>query len=369
MLGARSGWPRGAAARRVAFVLGCLALATAGAALARGSGWRSASLPGKAPGLPTVGALASVSCQGQHCVIVGQDPKGKAAVSLISTDGGTSWGHESAPPGASALYAVSCVSATRCWAVGKTGSSKAAIDKTSNGGRTWVAQTVPTAGALSAVSCSDSTCVASGAPLGSRVLVTHNGGGKWSGHNLGPCHGLCPGYQVNTVNFASPTVAYAAGGSRCGGRHVTQCPAAIWKSTDGAKQWRFVYKGYPYVDAISCIDTQHCWAAAANFKTGVILGSASGGAHWRRQTLPKFSGYFNAISCVLAAGQDRCVAVGENSNGTAGVIATTANGGSSWHLAHAPSGIGALYGVDSSATVDRAVGWTKNGTGPIALVS
>ncbi len=374
MLGVRSARPRRRLARTGVTLLVGLTVTVTSTALAASSTsssttWTPAVLPGNVTGLPPLGALGGISCRGSHCVAVGQDRQGQAAVALISRDGGKTWGTETSPSGAIALYGVACVSASHCWAVGKVGHKQGAIVATSNGGVSWHPETIPTVAILSTVSCSGSRCLASGDALGSDVLVTRNGGRHWSIVTLAPCHGLCIGYEVSGVTFASSKVAYAGGGSQCGGKRVTQCPAALWKSTDGGLKWRFVYKGFPFVDAISCVDAQHCWAAAATFKTGVILGSASGGAHWRKQTLPRFAGYFNAISCVQAGGHHRCAAVGQNERGTAPVIATTTNGGSSWQLDRKPSGIGALYGVDSSATLARAVGWTKGGAGPVALVS
>jgi hypothetical protein len=374
MLGVRSGWPGHRLAQAGVSLLAGLTVTVASTALAASSTssstrWTPAALPGPVSARPSLGALVGISCRGAHCVAVGQDRQGQAAVALISGDGGRTWGTETSPSGAVALYGVSCISALRCWAVGKAGPKQGAIVATTNGGLSWHPETIPTVAILSTVSCSGKRRLASGDALGSDALVTQNGGGHWSIVTLARCHGQCVGYEISGVTFASSKVAYAGGGSQCGGKHLTQCPAALWKSTDGGLKWRMVYKGFPFVDAISCVDAQHCWAAAATFKTGVILGSASGGAHWRKQTLPRFGGYFNAISCVLAGGRDRCAAVGQNEQGTAPVIATTTNGGSSWRLDRTPAGIGALYGVDSSATLARAVGWTKGGAGPVALVS
>ena len=354
----------------VALTLCCAAPAAAGSHSPKSSapGWSAAVLPA------LTGPLGGISCQpsGKHerCLAVGQSAAGGAALILLSTDGGKTWAPQPAPTGIPALFRVACTSVARCWAAGVAASGAGAVVATTDGGLSWQAQPIPAVNEVGRISCKLSHCVAGGGKLGDRLLVTRDGGTKWSRKTLPQaCHTGCPAYIADDVTMASASVAYAVGGSQCGGSGVTQCPAAIWKSSDGGASWHLVYKRSPFVDAISCRDASHCWAAAATFKTGVVLATADGGRHWRAQTLPQFSGYFNAISCLRSGSHDRCYAVGQNESGTAPVIAVTANGGTSWKLVAAPHGTGSLFGVDAFGTAARAAGQSLDGARGTLLLS
>jgi Photosynthesis system II assembly factor YCF48 len=80
------------------------------------------------------------------------------------------------------LYAVACLSALRCEAVGAAGT----IVATADGGRTWRAQANPLRGssaALYAIACvAPSSCYVIARP--DTILVTHDGGASWSRHVL-----------------------------------------------------------------------------------------------------------------------------------------------------------------------------------------
>jgi hypothetical protein len=80
------------------------------------------------------------------------------------------------------LYAVACLSALRCEAVGAAGT----IVATGNGGATWRAQANPLQGSskiLYRIACvAPSTCYVIARP--DTILVTHDGGGSWSSHVL-----------------------------------------------------------------------------------------------------------------------------------------------------------------------------------------
>jgi hypothetical protein len=298
--------------------------------------------------------LSGISCVGIHCVAVGGTAEPTASAgAVVSTDGGKSWSNASIPHGIAALYGVSCSSASRCWAVGELsgGGHAGAVVTSSDGGRSWIAQTFPTGVATAtSIACVGSSCIATGIRIGS-ALVTHDGGADWSLRPLlPPCKaGFCAGATADAVTFPTSSVAFAAGGDQCGG-HVTQCPGNIWKTSNGGGSWRMVFNGFPFVDALSCIDASHCWAAAATFHTAVILGSANGGRTWRPQILPSFGGFFNGISCGLVARHHHCIAVGQNEKGTAPVIAETGDGGSQWKLVKAPAGTGPLGGVSLGST-------------------
>ena len=95
------------------------------------------------------------------------------------------------------LYAVACLSALRCEAVGAAGT----IVSTGDGGATWRAQASPLRGSpaiLYRIACvAPSSCYVIARP--DTILVTHDGGGTWSSHVLplpgagaGLTSGACP---------------------------------------------------------------------------------------------------------------------------------------------------------------------------------
>lgn len=334
-----------------------------------------------AESLPSgIGSLNGIACVaaagGGHCVAVGQNSTGSGPVVVVSNDGGKVWNPEQLPNGVAGLFAVSCSSVSRCWAVGEadTSGNHGAIIGTSDGGASWSPETVPSlpggfaTPALQKISCVGKRCLTTGIRLGF-VLLSTDAGSHWSVRSLPQgCKGFCLAFTADAVAFKSASVGYAAGGNQCGGAVVTQCRGMIWKTTNGGASWKIAFKGAPFVDAISCVDPSHCWAAAATFKTGEIWGTASGGRHWRRQTLPSFGGFFNDISCTRGT-HDRCFAVGENEKRTGPLIAATADGGSHWHLDRSLGGTGPLYGVSMLGIGARAVGQDKTLTAGRALSS
>lgn len=77
------------------------------------------------------------------------------------------------------LFDVSCLSATRCEAVGAAGT----ILGTRDGGRSWHAQRSGTTATVYRIACAwPATCYAIARPA--TILVTHNGGVTWRAHNL-----------------------------------------------------------------------------------------------------------------------------------------------------------------------------------------
>ncbi|MGH9078060.1 MAG: WD40/YVTN/BNR-like repeat-containing protein [Acidimicrobiales bacterium] len=133
--------------------------------------------------------LAGVSCPAvADCTAVGATATGPAIVS--TTDGGAVWAPQAPPAGTYALGSVSCPSVTTCTAVGESvagGQGVVALSgvvvATTDGGATWVAQTLPsdTLG-VGSVSCSSSAdCTAVGLTrLGvGQILASDDGGATW----------------------------------------------------------------------------------------------------------------------------------------------------------------------------------------------
>ena len=357
------------AVRRALSIAIVLALALAAPAAAKT--WSGQSLP------PGLGVLGGISCakhkKVQHCVATGQDTSHKLGAVVTSDNGGKQWASQAVPAGIGGLFDVSCTSASHCVAAGADAAAgyHAAALTSSDGGKQWqVAQVPGGLPSLGWIACRSKRCTAGAAAMGNRLLLSSDSGATWTLKTLplhNNCTGFCPGLIVDNGTFGSGSVAYAVGGAQCGGAGVTQCPAAIWKSTDGGDSWKLAFEGNPFVDTITCVDSKHCWAGAANFQTGVILKTTNGGKSWHPQKLPQFSGFFNSIACVKSKKHVRCFAVGQDPGRSAPVIAATSDGGKHWKLDGAPAGTGALFGVDMVGRGGRAVGQDPSGSSARAI--
>lgn len=153
------------------------------------------------------------------------------------------------------------------------------------------------------------------------------------------------GYQPEAVAWPASGAAYVVGGSGCGGQGATECPGAIWGSTNGGSSWPLQFTHGPYNDAISCAASNRCWVAASTFSTGVVRRTTDGGKSWPKQNLPEFNGELNEISCVNGFSGGLCVTVGDGHHGHRGLILATRDGGDSWNRQHLPQAAGALIGV------------------------
>jgi photosystem II stability/assembly factor-like uncharacterized protein len=109
----------------------------------------------------------------------------RAAVA-VTTDGGVHWRSGHMPSGIDLFWDISCGSARRCWAVGRTGESATdhgVIVATTDGGSHWNSQTPPP-GTLSmnGISCVDArhcTTIGFHHTLSTVVATTNDGGASW----------------------------------------------------------------------------------------------------------------------------------------------------------------------------------------------
>ena len=190
------------------------------------------------------------------------------------------WTWQNPLPSGKPLFAISCPSATTCFALGDNGP----ILMTSNGGGTWTSQA--TATLMNAISCADaSTCVAVGDS--GVVMTTTNAGTSWSktvqnGGNF-----------LAGVSCPSATVCFAVGA--IGSILATSNGGATWAAqTSGTGNDLF---------AVSCPSTTTCYAAGAS---GTITGTTTG-TSW---SVVRTGG--NAYYGIACLGTTTCIAVGQN---------------------------------------------------------
>jgi photosystem II stability/assembly factor-like uncharacterized protein len=240
------------------------------------------------------------------------------------------------------LYAVSCLTASRCFAVGAGGT----IRSTADGGTTWRTQASPvqgTATVLYRIACeAPSTCYVIARP--GTVLVTHDDGATWQAHpvhltasgagltdraclsenqpglsgRFGFCQlGLldisCVSASICSV-VATTSTGYTTAGMTAP-PSTGPVPNAIWLTTDGGAQWERQmvpsavacsegecdppYYYYP-LTWISCLGSGPCRAGGQFFcgpQCGwayAVLATAGPGQLWKPLSCPASS-----LSCFM----------------------------------------------------------------------
>ena len=221
---------------------------------------------------------------------------GATGTIIATTNGGGTWTKQTSGTTQTVL-AISCFSATQCWAVGGAG----AILATTTGGGTWTAQTSPTTQDLEAISCVSATqCWAVG---NGGVIVTTANGTTWTAQTS-------PTTQAFGIHCVSTTQCWAAGGN-----------GVIVATTNGST-WTTQTVGTNTFYAVTCASATACWAAGAN---GVIYATTNG-TTWTAQTSGTTEDIWG-LDCISAA---QCWANGSTTAGSAGVVLVTTNGGATW---------------------------------------
>ena len=186
------------------------------------------------------------------------------------------------------------------WAVGTGGT----ILATTDGGKTWAAQSSRTNNWLTALSVLPDGLRAWAVGERGTILATTDGGKTWAAQSR-------PTTKVLTALSVLPDGlrAWAVGSG-----------GTILATADGGKTWAAQSSPTNWLTALSVLpDGLHAWAAGSG---GTILATADGGKAWAAQTSPT-TNRLNALS-VLPDGL-RAWAVGEG-----GTILATTDGGKTW---------------------------------------
>lgn len=242
-----------------------------------------------------------------------------------STDGGQTWTVKSPASWAVAnagywANSIDCVSATTCWVAGIGPSDLAGpfVAATTDGGATWTDfQNLPSftpydpngTYTLNTIWCSSAlSCVAAGGLNESdgqaQVISTSDGGATWSLSPDPTLRSLQQLWELSCLPVPGglPTCHAAADANSAAG------PVVI-TSTDGGTTWsgRETVDNTGWMSAMSCADAQHCWAAGAGTKLG-LLGTSDGGSAWSA-VMSDTSNEYGQISC---ASTSFCVATTDN---------------------------------------------------------
>lgn len=313
-----------------------------------------------------IGPLNAVSCPTiSECLAVSGDSAGDADGTIIASyDGGTNWSTVDKPAFASPSVdfdGIACPSETVCLAIG-TRDTSAVLLLTTDSGRSWSQLTLsgPAAAALqypNAVACvSDQTCVVAGDDISASngggtvpvIVRTTDGGSTWQAVTVPP------GVASPTALWCSPTGFCLLGAAGPGPTASSKALAST--SHDSGATWTApVTSGEVLLGAVSCVNDSFCVGADGTDGTdtygqGDLNVTHDGGATW---TTPAGIGA-NSVACTPSM----CLAVGAvYSGGESGTFPATAylstNGGTTWNADNPPGSQG-LNSI-SCPTVNRCV--------------
>lgn len=283
------------------------------------------------------------------------------------------------------LNGTTCVSDSDCWAVGyyHTGSNYQTLIQHWNG-ISWTTVDSPNIDPfkhnyLDAVTCtsaSDCWAVGSSRPGNFyQTLIMHWDGASWS---IVPS----PNYTSNAPNnlFAvtcsSATDCWAVGAYNVNGvEQVTQTLIVRWDGTS----WSLVPSAntsateHNLLYGVSCVSGSDCWAVGY-YDTGTTyktLIQRWNGAAWNIVASPNTSAtQFNFLSAVTCVSGSDCWAVGFYQGGGVDQTLVLRWNGTSWNIVTSPSnGSSQLTSVTCASGSDcRAVGTRSNGTNRQTLI-
>jgi hypothetical protein len=260
-----------------------------------------------------------------------------------------------AAPAGGIFLGVTCFSTSNCWAVGDYYDGSTGIYQTLAehwDGASWTVVSSPNPGetnanALFAVSCASATdCWAVGASaltLGSQPLLEHWNGTSWNiaMTSAGTGNLLLPTY-LSSVTCTSVADCWAVGGST--DQTSDQTLIEHWDgnswSTVAAPNSSSTQNNYLY--SVSCDSTSDCWAAGDYFDGTVFrtLIQRWDGSSWTVVTTPNTiateDNYLSGVTC--NSGSD-CWVAGSAHDGSTGTHQTLLQhwDGSSWTLVQSPN--------------------------------
>jgi len=370
-----------------------VAMTAAKASLTPGTGWTAVTLPANyAIANGSNGpALSPVSCapRGHFCVVIAADsavkgPFGAVGQGDLVTSDAHTWRHYQGLPSSSMhVTAISCPTATVCYASGPGPQQQPRVAETVNGGVSWKRLDPPGWGTAfswwpNSIDCvSATTCWVAGVTAGSTpspvIAETTDQGTTWTTFSNLPSSPGGGGYQLNGISCTTARICVAVGGlDQPGGT------ATVIVTTDGGVTWSrsidATLSGIQQLFSVSCLRVggalPACRAAGQALQGAgpVELMSADGGATWKGVETADGSGRLNSISCPDAA---HCWAAGAQ---TSLALLGTSDGGSSWSAETADTSTedGSVSCASAQvcvATTDNALWVTLDGGGLAAAAA
>jgi hypothetical protein len=273
---------------------------------------------------------------------------GNGGVVLRSTNGGTAWTSVGGGAiGTQDLNAIDAISATTAFVTG-TPSTITYMFRTTNGGTSWDTVMTQAGGFLDAIKMYDANNgLALGDPVGGRwvIMRTSNGGGTWVRDTLAPLQVSGEAGSNNGLETRGTTHIWFASNST---------PPKIYRSTNGGATW--TSSNLPgtatFTAALSFVNNQNGVAGGNN---GNAARTTDGGATWSSVTV----GTTGAIYAAASAGTINFWA----SRGT--TIHKSANLGSTWAQEFSDAAAGTFNHMSFLANSNAAYGWAVTTAGKI----
>jgi photosystem II stability/assembly factor-like uncharacterized protein len=291
---------------RISAIGGLLAAGTVGIAA-----WAVPAAAATPP--PALTAITAVSCaSATHCWAGAFDAKGSAII--VTTNGGATWRADYATTRFDGIDGIDCTSATHCLAIGDVAEgTSAAFLETTDGGAVWSVHAAPKSLALPQdLSCANgSDCWAVGfAPdrFHAAVARTTDGGRVWTAESI----------PALVTAMSSTFGISCASSADC----VVTGEAAL-TTTNGGKTWaRHAVPGGAPLGPVTCPSTRDCYAVF-NVTSGVpsneetfVYTSTNGGVTWKDVlSTPRHVAGLGGLSCPTTT---TCVAVGYGDTPRAG---------------------------------------------------
>ncbi len=281
------------------------------------------------PAGSTNSALYSVSCtSASSCTAVGySESASNVSFTLAEYWNGSTWAIQSTPNGTgsdSMLNGISCTSATACTAVGWTGNSTMVTLAERWNGSTWAIQTTPPdpdeGSVLGGVSCASATkCTAVGSSsFGMGALAERWNGLTWAKQtmaNIGGFSAVLSGVSCPSVTACNGVGSYINEAGPAAGTYTLDerwnGSAWVFQTTPNPGGSDSVLNGVTCTSSTSCTSVGSRYDAAS--KLNRTLAEYWNGHAWAIQATVNGTGgsYLMAVSCTSATA---CTAVGYHKN-------------------------------------------------------
>lgn len=216
---------------------------------------------------------------------------------------GTNWVAQTLPL-ATGVYAITFVDANNGWVAGASGT----VFHTTDGGATWTIQHTGVNKVFNNISCSSTSFCMTTSDSGT-AFVTTNGGLTWTDRSQ---------YLGGLINGVDCVV----GTTTC---WTAEYSGAIRKTVDGGVNWMLQTSGTTaQLQSVTCIDTSKCWVSGGN---GTLLRTTNGGTNWT----PVATGTTNTFMSV-----EMVNATVGYLGGALGLLWKTTDGGTTWSTLTAP---------------------------------
>lgn len=320
-----------------------------------------------------ISRVEAVACPSSSMCIAG----GQGAVALRTTNGGRTWVGEMLPSGVTEITGVACPSKSVCEAIGHdsaTSGATAALLRTTDGGVSWVSEKLP-AGMGGTVTGSVTSTVLNAIACPSKSICEAVGGfGNSSGEVVVALRTTDGGRSwVRRTIPGNGTVSAVAcpSASTCEALFRVNGPGTevVLRTTNGGKSWsrKTVLTGNVGLEVIACPSTSTCMAGGDVYPAAVVLRTTNGGKSWAQETLESQSfAYVDALAC-----RSTSVCEALTYNDDTSVAWRTTDAGTKWVTTTLPlttGDVGAIACSSTSVCVAAGYGVAASGATSSAAV-